>query len=592
MRKFIQNKKSSSFRGLSFTYTHTIDSRKKLTLESLVTSHRGRIKRFHTKSKSFQIIKIYARHISYSDGFILDRIIDGDTVFKLANKQVYSNFDENHTIGPLFGHKIIFQHKQERLFRNIARDRTLLWISKYKPNDSKEILGNVSTLEIFKKWLQSWDTKTLRHNSPKNIHFRMSTKYPIKRAALLHGPPGVGKTISVSIITKELGYEPIKINISDVTCKIDSDNTNEAQTKTINYIRELTTNTNFSFNTNNEKKINVLVLDELESLHTADRGILVNFTQIIHESKIPIICICNDKYDQKFKTLRKKCLELEFQRPQNKTIVKRMLKIATAEGLDINKVIIEEIVNSANGDVRFILGQMQIKTIGVQQKMNNQVVDANFAPDFKKTLKLTPYSCTQLLFSRLANTSSIDTLLELVFMESSLVPLLVHENYLNYSFEGYVNQLNRMNLITRAAEAISTGDLINTSMYDCENWGLYPFAILMGTVYPAAYLRSKRDICIQLTVENNKIRFSSWLTTKNIWRCNKKRLKDINNRFVVDEYLRVSDSTLRVDYLSLITIGLIKPSAQIPKIEKIYKMDEYGLVIKDLKHILDIKTQS
>ena len=35
----------------------------------------------------------------------------------------------------------------------------------------------------------------------------------------------------------------------------------------------------------------------------------------IKKSKIPIICICNDKWNQKLQSLRNHCLELDFKRP-------------------------------------------------------------------------------------------------------------------------------------------------------------------------------------------------------------------------------------------------------------------------------------
>ena len=35
----------------------------------------------------------------------------------------------------------------------------------------------------------------------------------------------------------------------------------------------------------------------------------------IKKSKIPIVCICNDKWNQKLKSLRNHCLELDFKRP-------------------------------------------------------------------------------------------------------------------------------------------------------------------------------------------------------------------------------------------------------------------------------------
>ena len=43
------------------------------------------------------------------------------------------------------------------------------------------------------------------------------------------------------------------------------------------------------------------------TLHTAH-------TQTIHKTKVPIICICNDKYNMKLKSLRNHTLELDYRK--------------------------------------------------------------------------------------------------------------------------------------------------------------------------------------------------------------------------------------------------------------------------------------
>jgi hypothetical protein len=50
-------------------------------------------------------------------------------------------------------------------------------------------------------------------------------------------------------------------------------------------------------------------------------------------SKIPIICICNDKWSQKLKSLQNHCQEFAFHRPTKQQIRNRLLQIAQQEGL-------------------------------------------------------------------------------------------------------------------------------------------------------------------------------------------------------------------------------------------------------------------
>jgi len=55
-----------------------------------------------------------------------------------------------------------------------------------------------------------------------------------------------------------------------------------------------------------------LVMDEVDGMSGGDRGGVGELINIIKASKVPIICICNDNYNQKLKSLRNSCLELGF----------------------------------------------------------------------------------------------------------------------------------------------------------------------------------------------------------------------------------------------------------------------------------------
>ena len=50
--------------------------------------------------------------------------------------------------------------------------------------------------------------------------------------------------------------------------------------------------------------------------------------QIIKNSRVPIICIANDGYNQKIKSLKNYCLELKFSKPMHTMVVKRLKMIA------------------------------------------------------------------------------------------------------------------------------------------------------------------------------------------------------------------------------------------------------------------------
>lgn len=55
-----------------------------------------------------------------------------------------------------------------------------------------------------------------------------------------------------------------------------------------------------------------LIMDEVDGMSGGDRGGVSELINIIKSSKVPIICICNDKWNQKLKSLRNSTLDLDF----------------------------------------------------------------------------------------------------------------------------------------------------------------------------------------------------------------------------------------------------------------------------------------
>ena len=51
-----------------------------------------------------------------------------------------------------------------------------------------------------------------------------------------------------------------------------------------------------------------------------------------------------------------------------------------------------------------------------------------------------------------------------------------------------------LQVIAKAADGFSAGDLVNKRVRMHQSWSLMPFAAVIGSVYPAAYMRGSREI--------------------------------------------------------------------------------------------------
>ena len=73
-----------------------------------------------------------------------------------------------------------------------------------------------------------------------------------------------------------------------------------------------------------------VIMDEVDGMAgNEDRGGLQELVQLIKSTKIPIICICNDRNSMKMRTLANHCFDLRFQRPRLEQIKVRRA-VATA----------------------------------------------------------------------------------------------------------------------------------------------------------------------------------------------------------------------------------------------------------------------
>lgn len=101
--------------------------------------------------------------------------------------------------------------------------QTKALVEKYRPQTMKQLIGqqgDKSNAKKFHFWLSNWyKNRSGKVKPTKPSPWAKNDDGSFYKAALLSGPPGIGKTTTVYVITKELGFDLLEFNASDTRSK-------------------------------------------------------------------------------------------------------------------------------------------------------------------------------------------------------------------------------------------------------------------------------------------------------------------------------------------------------------------------------------
>jgi len=197
------------------------------------------------------------------------------------------------------------------------------WSVKYQPKNCSQIQGQNSGITQLKEFIND---------------------FPKKKAALIYGPPGCGKTCSVYALANEINLELIEVNASDVR------NADSLKAKLGQAI-----NSRSLFSTGK-----LILVDEVDGVSgSADRGGLSALSKLIDETKFPIILTANDPWNKKFSLLRKKSEMIEFRNLSYLSVLSVLKKIAEAQRISYDEDSLTSLARRAGGDLRGAINDLQ-----------------------------------------------------------------------------------------------------------------------------------------------------------------------------------------------------------------------------------------
>jgi len=202
------------------------------------------------------------------------------------------------------------------------KEESLNFVEKYRPDSFSGIIGQEEAIKSIRVFLD---------------------EFPKKKAMLLHGPAGTGKTSMVLAAAKEKDCEILELNSSDFR--------NRAKLESI--LKPATLQQSLF------KKGKILLMDEVDGVTGTDIGGIPELVRIISETKYPIIMTCNDAWQSKMAPVRAKSKVVEIKQISIGDIVSILSRISEAESLDRAPLFLKQIAIKSQGDLRAAINDLQ-----------------------------------------------------------------------------------------------------------------------------------------------------------------------------------------------------------------------------------------
>jgi len=167
--------------------------------------------------------------------------------------------------------------------------------------------------------------------------------FPKKKAMIVYGPAGTGKTSLALASADESGFEILELNSSDLRNRTSL----EERLKPAVQQKALF------------KQGKIILMDEVDGVTGSDIGGIPELARLIRITNFPIIMTCNDVWLSKLSPIRMQSKLVEMKKLNLGAIISLLLKIAKNEGLNKEARFLKQIAIKSQGDMRAAINDLE-----------------------------------------------------------------------------------------------------------------------------------------------------------------------------------------------------------------------------------------
>lgn len=416
------------------------------------------------------------------------------------------------------------------------------WVDKYSPKKIENLTCNRDAVNTIKLWLNNFDknkniyleriselqknkkgkklkkeklsdtNKTLK-NKPSNINECSSI--------VVTGKHGIGKTVSVRVILKNLNYEVRTIDFNQLKNTKDKDTFMRAFMKD-NILNIMNTDSKIKTKT-------ALLIDEIEGITSlSDKQFIMSLLEKNDKEWYqPIIMISNDKHGKLLTEVKKMVFTIRFFTPYMKDFKSILRRVACDNKMKFQShTVIDKILEYTQLDIRKLLYMLR----DLYYTSNDKIINDNMLESYIKYSKQkdVDYDLFSATNGLLYNYKNIDNCLKLFETDKVTLPIMIHQYYLDVVINNFDDEDKQYELANKISNSLANGDIVENLIYGGQSWNMQEVHGYYSCVIPSFDMSYKRTTETPITKSLTYAHDFSKMSIKNI---NKKNILNANKCF-------------------------------------------------------------